>query len=333
MMDTNVLLISKSQVEDLFKNLSVTIDLVENSFRDFDNGSVMLPDKISQIFDEKTQDRINCMPSTLLNKGVSGVKWVSVFPSNQMLGIRNVSGMVVLSSLKNGYPIAVMDGTAITDFRTAAVGATGVKYLSREDSTVIGFIGAGCQARAHLDSIKCVRPGINKCFVSAKTNESVDDFINQESLKHPDITFVGCGNNHEKAVENADIIVTATSCQSDLLKAKWIKKGATYIHVGGWEDEYNVAKMADKIVCDSWESVKHRGQTICRMYKEGLLKDQDIYADMNDIISGKKIGRENPEEFIYFNSVGLSFIDISFAEYVYKNLKDKNEKTMFDFFR
>ena len=64
-----------------------------------------------------------------------------------------------------------------------------------------------------------------------------------------------------------------------------------YIHVGGWEDEYGVALKADKIVCDDWNASKHRTQTICRMYKEGLLKDKDIYADLAEIIAGQKKGR------------------------------------------
>jgi ornithine cyclodeaminase/alanine dehydrogenase-like protein (mu-crystallin family) len=88
--------------------------------------------------------------------------------------------------------------------------------------------------------------------------------------------------------------------------------------VGGWEDEYGVAQKADKIVCDEWEVVKHRSQTLCRMYNEGLLEDNDIYANLSELISGTKVGRERDDEFIYFNSVGLSYIDINFARYIYE---------------
>jgi len=57
---------------------------------------------------------------------------------------------------------------------------------------------------------------------------------------------------------------------------------------------------------------------LCRMYKEGLLKDEDIYANLSELVAGTKKGRENDNEFIYFNSVGLSYIDINFANYIYK---------------
>ena len=73
------------------------------------------------------------------------------------------------------------------------------------------------------------------------------------------------------------------------------------VKILGWEDEYGVAQKADKIVCDDWEVVKHRSQTLCRMYKDGLLKDSDIYANLSELIAGTKPGRENDNEFIYFS--------------------------------
>ena len=107
------------------------------------------------------------------------------------------------------------------------------------------------------------------------------------------------------------------------MKANWVKKGTLYCHIAGYEDEYEVAKKADKIICDDWNVVKHRTQTISRMYKEGILKDSDIYANLFEIVNKIKNGRENDEEFIYFNAVGLSYIDIALANDMYKRVKEK----------
>ena len=123
------------------------------------------------------------------------------------------------------------------------------------------------------------------------------------------------------ATIHSDIMVTAISAQLPLLKAKDLKKGSLYIHVGGWEDEYEVPKICDKIVCDEWEAVKHRAQTLSRMYQEGLLSDKDIYSDLAPIIIGEKAGRESNDETIYFNSVGLSFIDVQMAYEIYNRAK------------
>jgi len=129
------------------------------------------------------------------------------------------------------------------------------------------------------------------------------------------------------AVSDADIIVTATSAQAPLLKAEWIKKGAFYSHIGGWEDEYAVVEMADKIVCDDWETVKHRTQTVSRCYKDGVITDSDVYGNLIDILSGEKPGRENDDEFIYFDAVGLSYVDVSIAYAMYNKALSANRGT------
>ncbi|NLY08797.1 MAG: ornithine cyclodeaminase family protein [Tissierellia bacterium] len=315
-------LISRENIESIFKNdPGLPLHIVEKAFEKRARNRVLLPDKISQVFNEVTQERINCMPATLLDEEVCGVKWVSVFPPNSEKQLLNVTGVILLSSLKTGYPLAMIDGTYITAVRTAAVGAIAVKYLSRKESTTIGFIGAGEQARMHFKIIRQVRP-IKECYVASRREATESGFIAQMQDEYPDVKFVPCNSNYRKAAEKADIIVTAVSCQQPLLKAQYVKPGATYIHVGGWEDEYAVAQMADKIVCDEWESVKHRSQTLSRMYYDGLLTDGDVYADIGEIISGKKAGRENDDEFIYFNSVGLAFIDMMFAHEIYKFSQD-----------
>lgn len=149
------------------------IETIEKLLVDYKKGKIQLPDKISQIFDEKSQDRINCMPSTLLEEKICGVKWVSVFPDNpHRFSLQNVSGIIILSETEHGFPIAVMDGTLITALRTACMGAVGAKYLARQDSRVYGSIGAGAQAIAHFMAIKKILPNIDTCYVASRTPES-----------------------------------------------------------------------------------------------------------------------------------------------------------------
>ncbi|MBQ4432325.1 MAG: ornithine cyclodeaminase family protein, partial [Synergistaceae bacterium] len=291
-----------------------TVSIIEKALAAHKNGKILLPDKISQVFDEATQNRINCMPATLVDEKICGVKWVSVFPENPMLhGCPNVSGIIILSELERGYPFAAMDATFLTALRTACVGALASKHLARNDSRVIGLIGSGEQAKMHLIAMKHVHPEISICRVASRSAENSRRFIEGMSERFPEIEFSDCASDYDMAASDADIIVTAVSCQAPLLKASSVKPGAFYCHVGGWEDEYEVPLKADKIVCDSWESVKHRTQTLSRLWQAGRLKDEDIYADLEDIADGTKLGRENDREFIYFNSVGLSFIDIAVA--------------------
>lgn len=315
-----VTVLSGGEIETILNGNELdAIQIIEASFIKRLKGNVMLPDKISQIFEQETQKRINCMPASILDEKISGVKWVSVFPLNPEEGYANVTGQILLSELEHGYPLAFMDGTYLTAFRTAAVGAIASKYLGKAKCENVGFIGAGQQARMHFRMIKLIHPEIRRCSVSSPKNETVTSFIKEMKASYSDVEFVNCCFDCNKAVSDADIIVTATSTQADLLKADWIKQGALYIHVGGWEDEFAVPELADKIICDEWEAVKHRAQTISRMYVLGRLKDADIYCDLGEIIAGNKAGRVDDEEFIYFNSVGLGFVDIYLAYKIYQS--------------
>lgn len=316
--------ISQEDVAAIFKgNADAIYGIIEDSFKKYLADDIIMPDKISQIFDEASQNRINCMPATLIDEKICGMKWVSVFPSNAPKGVQNVTGIMLLSELETGFPIAVIDGTLSTKMRTAAVGCTAAKYLAPSKVETIGIIGAGEEARMHFTLLKHMFPTIKECRVSSLNTEIEQGFIDKFKDIVPDVKFVTCNNDSHLCASGADIIVTAISGQSPVLKATDITKGGLYIHVGGWEDEYGVAQKANKIVCDEWEVVKHRSQTLCRMYKAGLLKDEDIHANLSELIAGTKVGRENDDEFIYFNSVGLSYIDINFANYIYEEAKKR----------
>lgn len=316
----DIKIISQENVAEIFRGKTDALfSIVEDAFMKYLQGNVLFPDKISQIFDQKIQNRINCMPATLLGDDmVCGMKWISVFPSNEPKGFQNVTGVMLLSEIRTGFPIAIIDGTLVTKMRTSSVGCVAAKYLAPTKVETIGIIGSGEEARMHFALLKHLFPTIKECRVSSRSASSEEAFISKFKDIASDVIFVACNNDSYKCASNADIIVTAISGQAPVLKAKDITKGGLYIHVGGWEDEFGVALKAHKIVCDDWEASKHRTQTICRMYKEGILKDHDIYANLSDLISGRKKGRESDEEFIYFNSVGLSYIDLNFANYIYK---------------
>jgi len=299
-------------------DIRMSLEAAEDSIRAFQDGEVLFPEKIVQIFNDETQERINCLPATFKNQKICGVKWVSVFPPNPTkYGIQNLSAVIILSEIEKGFPIAFMEGTLCSNVRVGTMGAVAAKYLARQDSESIGFIGAGEQAKMHLISMKTVIPSLKECRVGAKLSSEEEQFVSEMSAILPDMKFVTANSDLKTAVDGADIIVTATSAQAPLLKAEWMKPGAFYSHVGGWEDEYEVAKQCDKIVCDDWETVKHRTQTLSRMYKDGELTDDDLYANLSELVTGAKPGRESESEKIYFNAVGLAYVDVAIAIAMY----------------
>ena len=328
--------------EDLIRcgafDLPMAIKAAQDSIRLYDDGRILFPEKIVQEFDEVYKDRINCLPATLLDKQICGMKWVSVFPRNpQRFNTQNLSAIIVLSHIEKGYPVCVMDGTLCSNMRVAAVGATAAQHLARENAESIGFIGAGEQARMHLLGMKAVRPGLKVCRVAAKYAHEEEGFIRALQPILPDMEFIACGTVLEDAIRESDIIVTATSAQAPLLKPEWVKKGAFYSHIGGWECDYGVITMADKLVCDDWSVVRHRLSTITRVYNEGLITDNDITGDLIDLLKGK-VKRDNDDEFIVFSAAGLSYVDIAIAEKMFRraeaadagSLLNLQEQTVFE---
>lgn len=312
-------------------DMAAAIRVVEEAFVNYANGEVVFPDKVSVVFDEMTQDRINCLPAAIIPEKVYGMKWVSVFPENpHKRNKSNLTAVYLLSELESGYPVALLEGSLCSNIRTAAVGGLGAKYFARKNSETIGFIGAGEQAKAHFLSMKAVLPGLKICKVASRTQESERIFVEQMKKFYPNVEFITCNGHYEKAARNSDVIVTAISGQEKILQADWIQEGAYYCHVAGLEDDFGVAQKADKIVCDDWAVVKHRTQTISQMYHRGLLTDDAIYANLYEIVTGKKPGRQTEKEFVYFNSVGLSFVDVKLANWMYKKaaLAGKGQEIM-----
>ncbi len=309
--------------EDLLEagclDLRMAMDAAENAMLAYRAGEILFPEKIVQIFDEATQERINCLPATLLPEKVCGVKWVSVFPPNpSKYGVQNLSAAIILSEIEKGFPIAFMDGTLCSNMRVGAMGGIAAKHFARPDSKSIGFIGAGEQAKMHLIAMKAAVPALEECRVSDKHGSEEERFVSEMKPLFPEMRFLTAGTEAQRAMEGADVLVTATSAQAPLLKAAWMKPGAFYSHIGGWEDEYDVARQCEKIVCDDWETVKHRTQTLSRMYKDGVLKDEDVYADLVEVVAGDKPGRETAQERAYFNAVGLAYVDVAIAHAMYR---------------
>jgi ornithine cyclodeaminase/alanine dehydrogenase-like protein (mu-crystallin family) len=312
--------------EDLLQagclDLHLAMKAAEDAMLAYRDNKILFPDKIVQIFNQDTQERINCLPATLKPEKVCGMKWVSVFPQNpEMHGVQNLSAVIVLSEIETGFPIAYMDGTLCSNMRVGAMGGIAAKHFARNNARSIGFIGAGEQAKMHLIAMRTAVPTLVECRVSAKYPHEEAQFVREMSRIYPEMTFVTAGGDAAKAMTDADVLVTATSAQAPLLKAAWMKPGAFYSHVGGWEDEYAVASQCQKIVCDDWETVKHRTQTLSRMYKDGELSDGDLYANLVDVVAGDKMGRECEEERIYFNAVGLAYVDVAIAYAMYNRAR------------
>jgi ornithine cyclodeaminase/alanine dehydrogenase-like protein (mu-crystallin family) len=276
-------------------------------------GEAILPVKTSVVLDPTTQARCNAMPAALPKAGVIGVKWVSVFPENPARHrVPTVAAVMVVSNASNGSPLAILDATLVSNMRTGAMTAVAARHLARRASETAALVGAGAQGQTQLLGLATGCPGLKRVRVAAKTPDEAERFVRAMALWAPGVGLEAAPSV-EAAARQADVIVTATSAQQPFLRAEWIAPGSLYVHVAQLEDEFGVARQADRIVVDHWETLKKGRQTLSVMYREGLLKDSDIYAELCEIVAGIKPGRERESERIYFSTVGMAHVDLAVA--------------------
>jgi len=262
--------------------------------------------------------------------GSAGLKWVCVYPNNRERDLPSVMAMIILCDPATGYPLAIMDGTYITNMRTGATGGIAVKYLAKKDSSVIGMIGAGMQAKTQLLAIGEVLQKIEEVKV-LDLNRDASLRYAQEMRAKLNINIRPV-ETIEEATE-ADIVVTTTPSTKPIVSKRHIRPG-THINAigadakGKQELEVELLKNA-KILVDDIEQASHSGEINIPL-SQGRLKVADIYCTLGEVVAKMKKGRENEKEITVFDSTGLAIQDIVCAKLVYEKARGKSVST-FDF--
>ena len=246
-----------------------------------------------------------------------GVKWIASFPQNRERGLPRASALIILNSPETGFPIAVMDGTIISAVRTGAVTAIGAQYLAPKATRKIGLVGAGVQARTQILGLTTALHDVEEIAVYNRTRSHAEALV--EECQYRWGLPVCVVNSIERAFEDADVALTITTALEPLISARHIKPGALSIQLSGHECEFDVIRQCGKIVTDDWDVLKHRGIiTPAVMHAQGLLNDDQIYANLGELIIGNKPGRESESERIHFAHMGMGIADIALANSVYQ---------------
>jgi ornithine cyclodeaminase len=301
------------------------INVVEKVLALHDEGKVNLPSKVILDLGERERGRINAMPAHIGGDiEICGMKWIAGFPPNPVrFGIPRAHALIILNDSWTGVPLAIMDGTYISAMRTGAVTGVGAKYLANPDSEVVGIIGCGVQARTQMMAMKAAVPSVKVLKGYDIRVEASKQFVKWASeelgIKGEEV------GSAKEAVEGSDIIATVTVADEPIVKDAWLKKGSFFAHVGSYqEEEEEVIFNSDKVVVDLWQEVLHRGTPLlARLYKAGRINDEKIYADIGEIIRGKKRGRTSKQERIFFSPLGLGSEDVAVASFVYREAKKK----------
>jgi ornithine cyclodeaminase len=252
-----------------------------------------------------------------------GLKEVCVFPDNPQRGLDTHLGAVILHDGQTGQPLAFMNASAITAIRTAAVSAVATRLLAREDARVLAILGAGVQARSHLEAIRLVRD-IREVRVYSR------DRAKAEALG------VGVAKDAEEAVRGADVIVTATSSREPVLRREWLDPGAHINAVGSSIaaarelDSATVAAAA--LFVDRREStVNESGDYLFALREGAIAGPEHIRAELGELLTGQATGRHDAQELTLFKSLGLAIEDLAAAAFLYDAARSGGGGTWIDF--
>jgi alanine dehydrogenase len=316
--------------EDVTQNTTIgdVVDAVEAAFAAYARGDVQMPAK-SYIDLPQYNGDFRSMPA-YMDAGewdAAAVKWVNVHPDNEEeFGLPTVMGTIIYSDPENAFPLALIDGTTITRMRTGAAAAVATRHLAPADATSLGLVGAGTQAYAQLRAISTVRD-IESVVVSDVDPEAVAAFID---------TFENDYDVQEGSIEeaaNCDVLSTLTPVREPIVEEVG---PSTHVNAMG-ADAAGKHEIADAIledatlVIDDYEQCTHSGE-INVPWSEGLLDDDDIYAELGDIVTDAIPGwgeSGGPDGVTVFDSTGLAIQDVAAAHVAYEQAEAADAGTLF----
>jgi len=296
-------------------DMGESIKAVERVFSLFGRGKALMPPKIYLEL-KKYHGDFRAMPVFVEGMGAA-LKWVNVHPANLRKHLPTVMATIILSDPATGAPLAILNGTQITNFRTGAAGGVAAKYLARRDSSIIALVGCGEQAKTQLLALENLFR-ITEVRVWGHQKALVQRFL--KNIPPKTFLFVAAPSIQE-CVGGADIIVTTTPSRRPLVKFRWLKKDAHINAIGAdapGKQELDVAILKKaKIVVDDWRQARHSGEINVALSQKAISQGS-IYAEIAEIINGKKKGRTNRDGITVFDSTGLAIQDVALAYLVYK---------------
>ncbi len=283
-----------------------------------------LSDKIALELDPITDWKVNSLAA--IDGNYAANKWLGSNLTNKDMNLPRSIAIITLNDKRSGKPLCVMDGTLISAVRTGPYAGIGLKYLANERNN-LGIIGSGVMAKSAYISIMQTFPErIQDVFLYSRNPENAHSFardMGRRSNKEINVVY-SIGD----LVNNSDVTVSATTKNNDSkIRLESVKKGYTHIHIGGWgiseEVIVDVAKNG-KIICDDWDLIKKRNaHPLPFAYNKNLIQNNDIHANIGEIIVGDKPGRTNQGENIHFDTVGIAEMDLVLAIALYEKSCEK----------
>jgi len=305
--------------------LAAVIDAVEGAFGAYARGDVVMPAKSYVDLPQYNGD-FRSMPAYVATDewDAAAVKWVNVHADNpETYDLPTVLGTIIYSDPANAFPLSLMDGTHVTRKRTGAAAAVATDYLAVDDARSMGLVGAGVQSYTQLEAISQIRD-IEEVVVADQRTEAVQEFVDHFSDR-----FDVRGGSIEEAA-HCDVLSTVTPVEEPIVHSVGER---THVNAIG-ADAAGKHEIADeilldaKLVIDDYAQSPHSGE-INVPWSAGVLSDEDLHAELGDIVIGEKEGRTPDDSVTVFDSTGLAIQDVATAHVAYEGARENGDGTEF----
>jgi ornithine cyclodeaminase/alanine dehydrogenase-like protein (mu-crystallin family) len=304
--------LTQSEVEQLL-DMPGCMDAMADVLEALDRGELFLPLRMIA-FPPGQSSAIGLMPAYRGGSNAAyALKTICLFPDNPSRGLDPHQGTVTLFSGETGELRALMNASAITAIRTAAVSGVATRLLAREDAQDLAIVGAGHQAHPHIAAMLEARQ-FERIRIAARSLESAERLASEWPLAN-------AVDSVEDAVREADVVCTVTSSSEPVLRHEWLKPG---VHVNAVGSSIKTARELDtatvaacSLFVDRREStVNEAGDYLTPLAEGAISGPEHIKAEIGEILAGKHPGRTSDEELTVFKSLGLAVEDLAAAEYV-----------------
>jgi 2,3-diaminopropionate biosynthesis protein SbnB len=263
-------------------------------------------------------DRIIAMPSYIGGEfNVSGMKWIGSKHDNPERGLERASGLIILNDPETNYPIAVLEAGWISGMRTAAVTAVAAKYLAKGHFETISCMGCGWIAKLQIKTMLEQFKDIAAVHLYDIHQEQMYRLRDELKVQFPAVQF-NAETSAEHAVRQGEVVITCTVTDRPYIPYEWLQAGVFLCNVSIMDVHKEVFLYADKVVVDDWEQSNREKKVINQLVQDGKFSRKQLYAELGEIVIGAKKGRENDEEKIILNPMGMAIEDIACAYELYK---------------
>ena len=319
----DVLVLTKEEIESVL-TIEDAIEAVEDGFKAYNSGRAIVPFPVALEVPDHNGN-IHIKPGYIKGYDTYTVKIASGFHDNPKLNLPTSHGMLILFDSRTGFPLCFeVDRCFLTDMRTAAAGAVAARALAKKTVKRVAVIGTGTQARMQIEALSKVRR-FDELRVWGRNPEHVMKYV--ADMKKVLKAKIIPAETAEEAVVGSEIVVTATMTSTPIVKASWIGKGTHITAMGSdspekQELETAVLGKADKIVVDSLRQCAALGE-VHHALKDGTIKEKDVYAELGEILLGKKKGRESDSEITVCDLTGIAVQDVVTSQLVYERALKK----------